>query len=144
MDLWPCRYSYTEETGDDLDEEGISLTGSAVKVGGDLTTKLERKERKGSIGSDHVLGLGVDIEEDKREWYLTFPTTPAFPFLLLLPLFWLNHRRLPTHKRVFTLGSAFSLKMLKRQILWSRSSRSAVFQWGWELVSWGVVAVDMK
>ncbi|KAM7491829.1 hypothetical protein LguiA_034750 [Lonicera macranthoides] len=63
----PTRYSYTEETGDDLDEEGISLTGSAVKVGGDLTTKLERKERKGSIGSDHVLGLGVDLEEDKRE-----------------------------------------------------------------------------
>ncbi|KAK3014930.1 hypothetical protein RJ639_009946 [Escallonia herrerae] len=63
----PTRYSYSEETGDDLDEEAISLTGSGVKVAGDLATKLERKERKVSIAADHVLGLGVDLEEDKRE-----------------------------------------------------------------------------
>lgn len=65
----PTRYSYSEETGDDIEEEGISLTtGSVLKVGGESGTKLERKERKGSIGApDHVLGLGVDLEEDKRE-----------------------------------------------------------------------------
>ncbi|KAK2982404.1 hypothetical protein RJ640_026247 [Escallonia rubra] len=63
----PTRYSYSEETGDDLDEEAISLTGSGVKVAGDLATKLERKERKVLIAADHVLGLGVDLEEDKRE-----------------------------------------------------------------------------
>ncbi|KAA8539699.1 hypothetical protein F0562_026391 [Nyssa sinensis] len=61
------RYAYSEETGDDLEEEGISLTGSAVKVAGDLATKLERKERKVSIATDHVFGLGEDLEEDKRE-----------------------------------------------------------------------------
>ncbi|KAI3458428.1 hypothetical protein Pfo_015091 [Paulownia fortunei] len=54
----PTRYAY--ETGDD-DEEGISLTGAGVIVAGDL------KERKASIASDHVFGLGEDLEEDKRE-----------------------------------------------------------------------------
>lgn len=59
-----CRYAY--ETGDD-DEEGLSLTGAGVIVGGDLGSKVERKERKASIASDHVFGLGEDLEEDKRE-----------------------------------------------------------------------------
>lgn len=64
----PTRYAYSEETGDDFEEDGISLTGSGVKVGGDFTTKLERKERKLPVAADHVLGLGVvDVEEDKRE-----------------------------------------------------------------------------
>lgn len=53
----PTRYAYSEETGDDLEEEGISLTGSGVKVA-DVATKLERT---------HVFGLGEDLEEDKRE-----------------------------------------------------------------------------
>lgn len=59
-----CRYAY--ETGED-EEEGISLTGAGVVVGGELTSKVERKERKTSIASDHVFGLGEDLEEDKRE-----------------------------------------------------------------------------
>ncbi|KAK9124755.1 hypothetical protein Sjap_014357 [Stephania japonica] len=63
----PTRYAYSEETGDDFDEEGVPLTGSAMKITADTTTKLERKERKVSTASDHVLGLGEDIEEDKRE-----------------------------------------------------------------------------
>ncbi|KAI3837726.1 hypothetical protein MKX03_008333 [Papaver bracteatum] len=51
----PTRYAYSEETGDDLEEEGISLTGSA-----DIAVKTERKE--------HVFGIGgEDLEEDKRE-----------------------------------------------------------------------------
>ncbi|XP_059666849.1 uncharacterized membrane protein YHL071W-like [Cornus florida] len=63
----PTRYAYSEETGDDLEEEGISLTGSGVKVAGDLATMVERKERKVSLAADHVFGLGEDLEEDKRE-----------------------------------------------------------------------------
>ncbi|KAJ4733156.1 Transmembrane protein 87A [Rhynchospora pubera] len=43
----PNRYAYSEETGDDFDEEGVSLTGT-----GDIASKLEKK------------GLGTD-EEDK-------------------------------------------------------------------------------
>ncbi|MCL7036062.1 hypothetical protein MKW94_004611 [Papaver nudicaule] len=51
----PTRYAYSEETGDDLEEEGISLTGSV-----DVALKTERKE--------HVFGIGgKDLEEDKRE-----------------------------------------------------------------------------
>ncbi|XP_068329131.1 uncharacterized protein [Pyrus communis] len=65
----PTGYAYSEETVDDFDDEGISLTGSGVKVaGGDLATKLERKERKASSAAEHhVFGLGEDVEEDKRE-----------------------------------------------------------------------------
>ncbi|XP_031278855.1 transmembrane protein 87B-like [Pistacia vera] len=64
----PNRYSFSEETGDDLEEESISLTGSSVMLVGDLTTKVERKERKVSIVAEpHVFGLGEDLEEDKRE-----------------------------------------------------------------------------
>ncbi|KAM1253602.1 uncharacterized protein LOC126629566 [Malus sylvestris] len=65
----PTGYAYSEETADDFDDEGISLTGSGVKVaGGDLATKLERKERKASSAAEHhVFGLGEDVEEDKRE-----------------------------------------------------------------------------
>ncbi|KDP21862.1 hypothetical protein JCGZ_00649 [Jatropha curcas] len=46
----PTRYAYSEEMGEDFDEEGIALTSSV-----DIATKLERK------------GLGEDLEEDKRE-----------------------------------------------------------------------------
>ncbi|XP_072976484.1 uncharacterized protein [Typha angustifolia] len=60
----PTRYAYSEDTGDDFDEEGVSLTGSAAKGIGDIVNKLERKERK---AADHVFGLGDDLEEDKRE-----------------------------------------------------------------------------
>ncbi|KAK6929574.1 Transmembrane protein GPR107/GPR108-like [Dillenia turbinata] len=63
----PTRYAYSEDTAEDLEEEGISLTGSGVKVGGDLGTKVERKERKTSSAADHVFGLVEDLEEDKRE-----------------------------------------------------------------------------
>lgn len=63
-----CRYAYSEETGDEFDEEAISLTGSGVKVAGDLATILERKERKVVTAPDHhVFGIGEDVEEDKRE-----------------------------------------------------------------------------
>lgn len=51
----PTRYAYSEEMGEEFDEEGISLTGSGTKLTGDT-------ERK-----DHVYGLGEDLEEDKRE-----------------------------------------------------------------------------
>ncbi|XP_020214827.1 transmembrane protein 87B [Cajanus cajan] len=61
----PTRYAYMEETGDDFDEEGISLTSSVAKISGDVAAKLDRKERKGSSATDHA--FGEDIEEDKRE-----------------------------------------------------------------------------
>ncbi|TKY68994.1 Transmembrane protein 87B [Spatholobus suberectus] len=61
----PTRYAYLEETGDDFDEEGISLTSSVAKISGDVAAKLDRKERKGSSATDHP--FGEDIEEDKRE-----------------------------------------------------------------------------
>ncbi|CAH9060015.1 unnamed protein product [Cuscuta epithymum] len=62
----PTRYAYSEETGDD-EEQVLSLTASGVKVVGDLANKLERKERKGSITTDHVFGMAEVVEEDKRE-----------------------------------------------------------------------------
>lgn len=67
-----CRYAYSEETGDDFDEEAITLVGGGVKISGEMGTILERKERKASVTSlatdHHVFGLvGEDKEEDKRE-----------------------------------------------------------------------------
>lgn len=57
-----------EESGDDLDEEGVSLTSSGVKVGADMGNMLERKERKVSSTTDHVfVGVREELEEDKRE-----------------------------------------------------------------------------
>ncbi|XP_061369495.1 uncharacterized protein LOC133312342 [Gastrolobium bilobum] len=61
----PTRYAYLEETGDDFDEEGISLTSSVAKINADVAAKLDRKERKSSSATD--LAFGEDVEEDKRE-----------------------------------------------------------------------------
>ena len=52
------RYAYSEDIGDDFEEEGVSLTGSGAKGIGDM---VNRKT------ADHVFGLGDDLEEDKRE-----------------------------------------------------------------------------
>lgn len=57
----PTRYAYSEETGEDIDEEGVPLTSTGLNVTGDLA-----KERKASIPTDHVFGCGDDVEEDKR------------------------------------------------------------------------------
>nr|XP_010921164.1 transmembrane protein 87B isoform X2 [Elaeis guineensis]XP_010921165.1 transmembrane protein 87B isoform X2 [Elaeis guineensis] len=54
----PTRYAYSEDIGDDFEEEGVSLTGSGAKGIGDM---VNRKT------ADHVFGLGDDLEEDKRE-----------------------------------------------------------------------------
>lgn len=66
-----CRYSYSEETGDDFDEEAVAIVGSGVKVPGEMSTRLERKDRKASSTSlatdHHVFGVIEDLEEDKRE-----------------------------------------------------------------------------
>lgn len=58
-----CRYAYSEDTNDDFEDDG-PLSGSGARGIGDTVTKLERKERK---NIDHVFGLAVDREEDKRE-----------------------------------------------------------------------------
>ncbi|KAL5974810.1 Transmembrane protein 87A [Asimina triloba] len=60
-----AQYAYSEEMGDEFDEEGISLTGSVAKATVDMVSKLDRKERKTTSTSDHVFGLG-EAEEDKR------------------------------------------------------------------------------
>ncbi|KAF2305778.1 hypothetical protein GH714_008150 [Hevea brasiliensis] len=53
---------------EEMDEESIPLSVSRVKVVEDLATKLEREERKASTAPEqHVLELGEDLEEDKRE-----------------------------------------------------------------------------
>ncbi|KAK4746948.1 hypothetical protein SAY87_025985 [Trapa incisa] len=65
----PTRYAYSDEAGDDLEEESVLVTSSGVKMGGtDINTKLERKERKPSVVPEHhVFGLGgEDMMEDKR------------------------------------------------------------------------------
>ncbi|GAB2257598.1 hypothetical protein Droror1_Dr00013758 [Drosera rotundifolia] len=51
----PTRYAYSEEAGDDFDEEAVSLTSTAVKVAGDI------RKVSGAIT------IREDIEEDKRE-----------------------------------------------------------------------------
>uniref|UniRef100_A0A7C9DQL9 GOST seven transmembrane domain-containing protein n=1 Tax=Opuntia streptacantha TaxID=393608 RepID=A0A7C9DQL9_OPUST len=65
------RYAYGEDAGEDIEEESISLTSSGVKVGGGGgDTKLERKDRKPSVGGglDHFVALPADdVQEDKRE-----------------------------------------------------------------------------
>ncbi|XP_031486009.1 uncharacterized protein LOC116254634 [Nymphaea colorata] len=61
----PTRYAYSEETGDDFDdEESVALTSSASKASGDLESRAERKERR-PAGPEHVFGPGEDLEEDK-------------------------------------------------------------------------------
>lgn len=63
------RFTYSEDVGDDVDEDVVALTGTGIKVAADLSNKLERKERKApSTAADHpVFGHGGDLEEDKRE-----------------------------------------------------------------------------
>ncbi|PPD72304.1 hypothetical protein GOBAR_DD30794 [Gossypium barbadense] len=62
----PTRYAYSEETGDELEEEGISLTSSSVLLAGESANKqLERKERRASNAD--LFRLGEEVEEDKRE-----------------------------------------------------------------------------
>ena len=61
------RNAYSEEVGDDFDEEAVSLTSSGVKMLGDGVNKLERKDRKATSTLDHPFGIGENLEEDKRE-----------------------------------------------------------------------------
>ncbi|KAF8009787.1 hypothetical protein BT93_J0706 [Corymbia citriodora subsp. variegata] len=44
----PTRYAFSEEPGNDIEEEGVLLASSGVMVASELATKLERKERIGS------------------------------------------------------------------------------------------------
>ena len=57
------RYAYLEESGEDMDEEGIALTSGAMKISGEV---VERKERKTASTTD-LVAYGEDVEEDKRE-----------------------------------------------------------------------------
>ncbi|KAF5752631.1 transmembrane protein 87A-like [Tripterygium wilfordii] len=62
----PTRYAYSEEMGDELEEEeGIALTGNGVRVAGDAALTLERKVS--TAAEPHIFGLGDDLEEHKRE-----------------------------------------------------------------------------
>ncbi|KAL4557764.1 hypothetical protein LXL04_035952 [Taraxacum kok-saghyz] len=65
----PTRYAYAGDTGEEYDEEAISLT-SGVKVDGGevgMNMMMERKEKKGLGSTDHLIGLTEDVAEDKRE-----------------------------------------------------------------------------
>nr|ABK20894.1 unknown [Picea sitchensis] len=58
------RYAYSEEVGEDFDEEeALALTTSTSVV--DVDVKQEMKERK-AVNTD-VFSLDEDTEEDKRE-----------------------------------------------------------------------------
>lgn len=58
------RYAYSEEVGEDFDEEeALALTTSTSVV--DTDVKQEMKERK-AVNTD-VFSLDDDTEEDKRE-----------------------------------------------------------------------------
>eukprot|EP01018_Ginkgo_biloba_P004404 Gb_37834 [translate_table: standard] len=60
------RYAYSEEIGEDFDEdEAVALTSGVLKPQLDVAGKVDRKERK-AINTD-VFSLGEDLEEDKRE-----------------------------------------------------------------------------
>nr|XP_043636191.1 transmembrane protein 87B-like [Erigeron canadensis] len=63
----PTRYTYAGDTGDDYDEEAISLTTGVKVDGGEVGTVMERKEKKGLGSTDHLIGLTEDLAEDKRE-----------------------------------------------------------------------------
>ncbi|KAI3677773.1 hypothetical protein L6452_37043 [Arctium lappa] len=63
----PTRYAYAGDTGDDYDEEAISLTTGVKVDGGEVGTMMERKEKKSSASTDHLIGLTEDLAEDKRE-----------------------------------------------------------------------------
>ncbi|PWA88108.1 lung seven transmembrane receptor family protein [Artemisia annua] len=63
----PTRYAYGGDTGDDYDEEAISLTTGVKVEGGEIGMVVERKEKKGLGSTDHLIGLTEDLAEDKRE-----------------------------------------------------------------------------
>lgn len=58
------RYAYSEEAGEDFDEEeALALTTAVSVVDADI--KQDKKERK-AVNTD-VFSLDDDTEEDKRE-----------------------------------------------------------------------------
>uniref|UniRef100_A0A7I4D0Z7 GOST seven transmembrane domain-containing protein n=1 Tax=Physcomitrium patens TaxID=3218 RepID=A0A7I4D0Z7_PHYPA len=66
------RYAYSEEVGEDLDEEEVALTASTTATKPSLIVEIEKsgvkpdsKERK-SVNTD-VFSLDDDLEEDKRD-----------------------------------------------------------------------------
>ncbi|GJS31119.1 retrovirus-related pol polyprotein from transposon TNT 1-94 [Tanacetum coccineum] len=62
----PTRYAYEGDTGDNYDEEAISLTTGVKVNGGEVRMVVERKEKKGLGLTDHLIGLTEDLAEDKR------------------------------------------------------------------------------
>ncbi|GJR50083.1 hypothetical protein Tco_1400604 [Tanacetum coccineum] len=61
------RYAYGGDTGDDYDEEALSLTTGVKVDGGEVGMVVERKEKKGLGSTDHLIGLTEDLAEDKQE-----------------------------------------------------------------------------
>lgn len=58
------RYAYSDELGEEVDEESVSLTVGTSE--GDFSlVKQERKEK--SVGSTEVFSVEDGPEEDKRE-----------------------------------------------------------------------------
>nr|GFA79303.1 transmembrane protein 87B-like [Tanacetum cinerariifolium] len=58
---------YAYGTGDDYNEESISLTTGVKVYGGEVEMVVERKEKRGLGSTDHLIGLTEDLAEYKRE-----------------------------------------------------------------------------
>lgn len=58
------RYAYSDELGEEVDEESVSLT-VGTSEGDFALVKQERKEK--SVGSTEVFSVEDGPEEDKRE-----------------------------------------------------------------------------
>ncbi|KAL3717888.1 hypothetical protein ACJRO7_003083 [Eucalyptus globulus] len=63
----PTRYAFSEEPGNDMEEESVLLASRGVMVASEVATKLERKDRKLPLPAEHhVFSIGEAVE-DKRE-----------------------------------------------------------------------------
>nr|GEV78843.1 transmembrane protein 87A-like [Tanacetum cinerariifolium] len=65
-------YAYGGDTGDDYNEEAISLTTGVKFDSGEVGMVVERKEKKGLGSDDHLFGLTEDLAEYKTRMRYSF------------------------------------------------------------------------
>ncbi|KAI6670244.1 hypothetical protein NL676_005129 [Syzygium grande] len=62
----PTRYAFSEEAGNDIEEESVLLASSGVMVASKVAIKLERKDRKMSLPAEHhVFSIGEAVEDER-------------------------------------------------------------------------------